>query len=309
MIVVTIIFIFVAVLMHTILYYTYKGLAEYRNGMLFAILLPEGVLNDPEIQAIQKRFLRDMRTFNWVVFISYFPFVIAFQSIAIQITYLFVWMVAIFFGVLRPFRRASAATISLKQEHEWYVRPQQMVNGQFVYDDGDQYWSNGITYHNPNDTKVLVPKRIGIGETVNTATKTGKTIIYTTMIVVAITVIGTLLLVVSSEINSPQLQFPTNTTVHIDYPGYSYQFSTADIISLSLIEQYPKALKTSGFATNDYLRGNFRIRDVGKLKMYIYRESPPYIEIKLEDIIIYYNDDDPEQTIMNYEEMVAMKQR
>ncbi|WP_342439494.1 DUF5808 domain-containing protein [Paenibacillus sp. FSL L8-0436] len=37
---------------------------------------------------------------------------------------------------------------------------------------------NGTTYNNPNDRSIMVPKRIGIGTTINIGTKTGKYIYY-----------------------------------------------------------------------------------------------------------------------------------
>lgn len=48
----------------------------------------------------------------------------------------------------------------------------------FFYTDDDEYWIIGTTYNNPNDHSVMVPKRIGIGTTINNGRKTGKSIYY-----------------------------------------------------------------------------------------------------------------------------------
>jgi uncharacterized membrane protein len=39
-------------------------------------------------------------------------------------------------------------------------------DGKIIYTDDDEYWANGFTYNNPDDKSLLVPKRVGIGETV-----------------------------------------------------------------------------------------------------------------------------------------------
>lgn len=49
---------------------------------------------------------------------------------------------------------------------------------EILYTDDDEYWINGTTYNNPNDRSVMVPKRLGIGTTINIGTKTGKSIYY-----------------------------------------------------------------------------------------------------------------------------------
>lgn len=307
MILITVIFMLSAALIHTIIYYTYKGIAEYRDSMLFAVLLPAGVMNDPEVQAIQKQYLKNMSKVNWMILISYIPFIALAPWAGIQVTYFIVWMLGLIFGTVRPFRLAFANILSLKQEHEWYVKPQQVINEQLVYDDGDQYWSNGITYHNPNDSTVFVPKRIGIGQSVNTATKTGKVLVYGTMLVLIGTMLAILIVFVRSDMTSPELQFSNNDTIRVEYPGYSYQFSVDDIISVSLVEEYPKAIKRNGMATSKYARGQFRIRDVGAARMYVYKNNPPYIQIQMQDTFIYYNELSPEQTLLVYEKIVTLQ--
>lgn len=62
---------------------------------------------------------------------------------------------------------------------------------EILYTDDDEYWMNGTTYNNPNDRSIMVPKRIGIGTTINIGTKTGKYIYYGLFVFVAEVIIGT----------------------------------------------------------------------------------------------------------------------
>jgi uncharacterized membrane protein len=63
-----------------------------------------------------------------------------------------------------------------------------LLNGdhEILYTDDDEYWINGTTYNNPNDRSVMVPKRLGIGTTINMGTKTGKSIYYGLFVFVAL---------------------------------------------------------------------------------------------------------------------------
>ncbi|MCJ8012155.1 DUF5808 domain-containing protein [Paenibacillus sp. KQZ6P-2] len=81
-------------------------------------------------------------------------------------------------------------------------------DGKVVYTDDDEYWVNGFTYHNPNDKRIFVPKRVGIGDTVNTATLGGKMIICGTVFIVAVIVIGVSFMLIRSELTSPELKVP-----------------------------------------------------------------------------------------------------
>jgi uncharacterized membrane protein len=63
-------------------------------------------------------------------------------------------------------------------------------DGKAIYTDDDEYWANGFTYHNPIDRSILVPKRVGVGLTVNTGTLTGKIIMWGIVGLTAAVVVG-----------------------------------------------------------------------------------------------------------------------
>jgi len=63
-----------------------------------------------------------------------------------------------------------------------------------VCTDDDIYWKGGVFYYNPNDGKVMVEKRVGIGMTINLATLGGKAIIVLILLVLIATLGLTLFL-------------------------------------------------------------------------------------------------------------------
>ncbi|WP_341416101.1 DUF5808 domain-containing protein [Paenibacillus filicis] len=176
------------------------------------------------------------------------------------------------------------------------------LDGKTVYTDDDEYWSNGLTYHNPDDKAILVPKRVGIGETVNTGTLAGKWIAGGPILLIVAVVIGVSVLLVNSELNSPVLTVTPERKIEINYPMYSFTFNVDDIEQLSLVEKVPSGVKTNGEGTDKVARGHFKLKELGKARMYIFK-APPYIQIKLKDSYVFYNEKDPEQTKRLFEQL------
>lgn len=176
-------------------------------------------------------------------------------------------------------------------------------DGKTVYTDDDEYWVNGFTYHNPHDKSVFVPKRIGMGGTVNTATVPGKIIKWGSFGLIAAVVVGVSFMLIRSELTSPSLAVTQDDKVEIHYPMYSFDFSLADIKELTLVDAIPGGTKTNGEATNQYARGHFRLKEAGKARLYVFKNNPPYIRIKLEGVTIYYNEKDSQQTKKLFESL------
>jgi len=177
------------------------------------------------------------------------------------------------------------------------------TDGKVVYSDDDEYWANGFTYHNPNDKSLLVPKRVGIGETINTGTFAGKLIVWGLAGVTAAIIVGTSFMLIRSELTSPTLTIASDSTVSIDYPMYSYDFNLTEVREVMLVDEVPKGTKTNGESTGSYARGHFRLKELGKTRLYVYKNNPPYIRIKLDNGYIFYNDEDPLRTRELYDQL------
>ena len=176
-------------------------------------------------------------------------------------------------------------------------------DGKIIYTDDDEYWSNGFTYHNPQDRSILVPKRVGVGETVNTGTWVGKMIVGGSIGVVAAIIIGVSFMLIRSELTSPVLTVTNEHRIQIDYPMYSFGFKSADIQQLDLVDTVPSGVKTNGEATETHARGHFRLKEVGNARLYIFKNNPPYIRIKLDTVYIFYNEKDPTRTKQLFEQL------
>lgn len=172
---------------------------------------------------------------------------------------------------------------------------------EIIFTDDDEYWINGTTYNNPNNHSIMVPKRIGIGSTINIGTKAGKSIYYGLFVLVAFALIGIGWLAVQTDFSTPTLSTDADGTVSIKFPMYNYSFAMKDVQELTLVDHLPSGgRRTNGVATDAVAIGNFKFDEFGKSKLYLVKNSPPYIVIKLPDVYVLYNNKDANETLRIY---------
>lgn len=168
-----------------------------------------------------------------------------------------------------------------------------------VYTDDDEYWQKGY-YYNPNDCRTMVEKRIGYGYTINMATTKGKLLACGIVVTVAVLVLGLSLLFLKLDFSDFKLSVDGNKAV-IDAAMYGYRFDIDKIEEVKKIDSIPGGRKTNGAETRKYSLGNYNLNGYGESKLYIYKDNPPYIMIKLKDIYLFINGKTQEQTEQYYE--------
>jgi len=181
------------------------------------------------------------------------------------------------------------------------------TDGQSIVADDDYYWINGSTYYNPDDQTIMVPKRVGIGTTVNMATRAGKWIQYGGIVLVIVIVIPLTAFIVQSDNTAPTLTIQEDGIVSIDYPLYDYSFKISDVKGITLEETLPSGFRTNGTATAEYARGNFSLEKLGAAKLYVFKNSPPYITMQLDGLTVIFNEKDAARTKELFVQLTASK--
>lgn len=210
-----------------------------------------------------------------------------------------VWGLGIFLSSVIPVTGIFYANNKLKQLEAALLKGDHEI----LYTDDDEYWINGTTYNNPNDRSVMVPKRLWIGTPINIGTKTGKSIYYGLFVFVALLLTGTAWMGVQTDFSTPALTTDTNGRISIEYPMYNYSFAMKDVQELTLVDSLPRGRRTNGVATDTVAIGNFKFDGFGKSKVYLVKNSPPYIVIKLPDVYVLYNNKDATETERLYAEL------
>ncbi|MGO4545981.1 DUF5808 domain-containing protein [Paenibacillus sp. 2TAB23] len=179
------------------------------------------------------------------------------------------------------------------------------TDGKAILTDDDGYWINGSTYYNPEDQSVMVPKRMGIGSTVNMATRGGKWIQYGSIVFALAIIIPLAAFAVQSDQTSPAITVSDSGVVDIDYPLYDYSFSLSDVKGITLEQELPSGFRTNGTATAEYARGNFSLEKLGAAKLYVFKNTPPYIHIELDGLVVIFNDKEAAKTEALFNELKA----
>lgn len=168
-----------------------------------------------------------------------------------------------------------------------------------IYTDDDEYWKNGF-YNNPSDNRTMVEKRFGYGYTVNMATWKGKIITYGSLLAIAVLLLWMFIMFIRFDFAEFELSFKGDI-VQIQAPVYGYSFNVNEIEGVSIIETLPGGGKTNGVGTEQYSLGNFNLNGLGRSKMYVYKDYPPYVLIQLRDIFVIYNTKSADETLKYYE--------
>jgi hypothetical protein len=90
---------------------------------------------------------------------------------------------------------------------------------------------------------------------------------------------------------------------------YSYDFPAEAMLEVALVEEIPRGIKSNGEATERVERGHFKLNDLGKSRLYVFKNNPPYIRIRLSDGYVFYNEEDPERTEQVYAQLMQFLQR
>lgn len=168
--------------------------------------------------------------------------------------------------------------------------------------DEDYYWQGGF-YNNPNDSRTLVDKRIGIGQTINVGTKKGKMAYYSLIIGLPVFLLALFLFFLNMDSANFELTISDNQ-VEIHAPMYGYKFPLSDIQSITITDTVPGGSRTNGAATSEYRLGNFSLKGYGRSKLYVYNNQPQYIVLELPDLYIFFSAKTPEQTQEYYELLI-----
>ncbi len=274
-----------ALILYGVMLAIYKPQSKLEAGILFSIALPPSAAENEAIQAIRQRYDKQFSRMSLWMLAALVPFPFLYNWFGLLFIYYLTWIFAFIFIVVVPFRQAFRDTLVLKKSLGWGSE-----------EDDDESWKNGFTYHNPRNKRFLVPKRVGVGMTVNTGTPAGRIVMWGLCAAVAAILGFVCFMIVRAELTSPTITVTQEQRVEIDYPMYSYGFNVGDIQEIALIDQMPSGSKTSGEATDKYARGHFRLKGLGKARLYIFKDHPPYIQFKLENGYVIYNDKDPVKT-------------
>ena len=165
-----------------------------------------------------------------------------------------------------------------------------------TFDDDDDFWICGLFYCNPNDKRLNVEKRDGMGATINMSHPLGKVI--TVIIVLAlIGSIGSVIWAAVSDVTDIDVKVE-NGNVICHHLRNDYVIPLSDIEEVSLGENFEELdyARIAGTATEKLCKGRFAVSGDKNARLFMNRQVGMYIRIKTDKYIYYINDNSVEET-------------
>lgn len=160
--------------------------------------------------------------------------------------------------------------------------------------DDDVYWLHGF-YNNPNDPRINVEKRFGIGFTINFGNPKAKVIAGCGAAAIGALLIGMIALFLAFDTASFS-PIVANGEVTIKAPLYSTAFALDEMQEIEELQSIPTGTRTNGLGSSSLLVGHFNLSGYGKSMLFVYNGRPPYLAVHLKDLVVILNGKTPEET-------------
>lgn len=174
----------------------------------------------------------------------------------------------------------------------------------FRYQGDDYYWRYAV-YYNPEDSRFMVPDRIGLNLSVNLA-KTGAKITMALggVVLLIALFISVVPLYILDNHPDPFTYTVNDKNVTLEGPFVSKRaIPLTKIQQVDLVEELPKrGLRTNGFATDHYAMGSFKL-DGKAANLFIDHHSHPILLIQTAAKNYYYTNKSPAKTRKAYQEI------
>lgn len=166
--------------------------------------------------------------------------------------------------------------------------------------DEDYYWRGG-NYRNPNDPKLWVEKRNGIGLTMNNAHPAAKILYF----IITVIVVASIIPIFSYwPLDFPSLSIhEEENTLYVDATKYGREIRLSDVKEAEVLDSLPKMYKNSGMEDKGFYFGKFRVKDYGQSKVYVNEDYPPFVVLHTEDSIYFVNSETVEETYQLIQEL------
>ncbi len=166
--------------------------------------------------------------------------------------------------------------------------------------DDDDYWILGMIYYNPNDSKLNVDKRYGMGMTVNMAHPVGKLIgVFCVLSLVASIIV---LVWIGMMGATPIKVYDNGQEIVCHHLWDELKIEKSEIVSVEKgdLKEF-KAVKTAGTGMDNCLKGKFTVNGEAGCTLFMNPQADMWIKINTNEKTYYISDNTKEGTESIYE--------
>ena len=155
--------------------------------------------------------------------------------------------------------------------------------------------TRGIFYYNPADRHSMVPKKVGMGTTMNLATPVGKGSAILGAVVLMVTIPAMCIWLILDEFTPIRLAVE-DEILYAKHLNVDYEIHVEDIEHVEKITELPSWSKSSGTAMDTLEKGTFFIRNVGKCEVFLNPENTEFLHFSADGTDYYMSGSDDAQT-------------
>ena len=154
-------------------------------------------------------------------------------------------------------------------------------SGQGYYVDEDDQWIWGMIYYNPNDARLMVNARTGVGTTVNLARRSGQVLMALVLVLLlACPLMGVWMM--GMERAPVELGVTETELVGSHYGGH-WSVALEDIAEIQVLPERPKLRRVAGTGMESALTGQFNADGWGRVTVCIDPRTGPWLLVTAED--------------------------
>lgn len=185
-------------------------------------------------------------------------------------------------------------------------RQDQLLNQvpDYRYTGEDEYWRFGM-YINPQDSRIMVPDRVGMNIGINLGRPAGKVFGIASLVLIFGLMIGTLIPVYRMDfVKDAFIGKITEDTLVLDAPfARKSEIPLSAIKAVALVPEMPgKTVRTNGYGGENYLTGDFKVAGK-KATLYLNVKQPPYLHVSTKNRDYYFSNRTEAQTRALYEKI------
>jgi len=269
-------------------------IALMMDGIRNEVISEDSDINANYNRAKKKNMADFMVLFSWintVIIIIMMIMMCIWDNQLIYLALYAVYMFAIMVGVFIYGKRQRQIEKRYKKETS-------------VETDDDDNWILGQIYYNPDDKRLNITKRAGVGSTVNMAHPVGKIIGIVSVLLLIFTFMMLIYIGVLSKTPMVVRLSDGNVICHQMKDDYIIPISSIDEISMGSDTSKLKLRKEAGYDMPPMNKGKFNINDEGGCITFLDLDTKNYIIISAEGKKYYINAPSNEETEKIYNEVV-----
>lgn len=172
---------------------------------------------------------------------------------------------------------------------------EKLTAGAEVIADEDDAWLLGMFYYNPADRRIMVANRLGVGTTMNLATRGGQVFVLATgVMLVGCLFVGPWLGILETLPTRLEIRGQVLTSLHGS--GVKYEIPLAEITDAQLWDTLPPSSRMVGTGMETYLEGDFSVEGQGMAKFCLDPTDPLFLRVEADGRVYWFTAETPELT-------------